>query len=213
MKQGFDITEAALKKGEKLFRKECTFVAGAQRLVDIPQMSLPEIAFAGRSNVGKSSLINALTGRKALARASATPGRTQQINFFNLDNELLLVDLPGYGYAAASKTKVEHWNAVVKAYLKNRHALRRVFVLIDARHGIMAADQDTMEMLDDANVPYVCVLTKTDKTKPAELAALIERVEGELDSYKGAFPKIYSTSSSDGQGLADLRAIATIVTG
>jgi len=212
VKQGFDITEAALKKGEKLFRKECTFVAGAQRLVDIPQMSLPEIAFAGRSNVGKSSLINALTGRKALARASATPGRTQQINFFNLDEELLLVDLPGYGYAAASKTKVEHWNAVVKAYLKNRHALRRVFVLIDARHGIMAADQDTMEMLDDANVPYVCVLTKTDKTKPAELAALIERVENELDNYKGAFPKLYATSSSDGQGLAEIRAIATIVT-
>lgn len=211
MKQGFDIDEAALKKGEKLFRQECVFVAGAQRLVDIPQMALPEVAFAGRSNVGKSSLINALTGRKALARASATPGRTQQINFFNLGGQLQLVDLPGYGYAVASKTKIEHWNEVVKAYLKNRHALRRVCVLIDARHGIMAADQDTMETLDDANVAYVCVLTKADKTKPAELEALIARVEAELDNYKGAFPKLYATSAADGYGLAELRAILTLV--
>lgn len=211
MKQGFDIDDAAIKKGEKLFRQECIFVAGAQRLVDIPAMGLPEVAFAGRSNVGKSSLINALTGRKALARASATPGRTQQINFFDLGGQMMLVDLPGYGYAAASKSKVEHWNAVVQGYLKNRHALRRVCVLIDARHGIMAADQDTMEMLDEASVPYVCILTKADKTKPADLAALTEKVEAELDNYKGAFPKLYVTSASSGGGISTLRAILTLV--
>jgi len=211
VKQGFDITDGAVKKGEKLFRQECIFVAGAQRLVDIPPMDLPEVAFAGRSNVGKSSLINALTGRKALARASATPGRTQQINFFKLGDSMQLVDLPGYGYAAASKTKVEHWNAVVQGYLKNRQALKRVFVLIDARHGIMAADQETMEMLDKASVPYVCILTKADKTRPADLAVLVEKVEAELDQYKCAFPKIYVTSSSSGGGIATLRAILTLV--
>ncbi|MDE1153917.1 MAG: ribosome biogenesis GTP-binding protein YihA/YsxC [Micavibrio sp.] len=211
MKQGFDITDAAVKKGEKLFRQECIFIAGAQRLVDIPPMELPEVAFAGRSNVGKSSLINALTGRKALARASATPGRTQQLNFFKLGDSMQLVDLPGYGYAVASKTKVEHWNAVVQGYLKNRQALRRVFVLIDARHGIMAADQETMETLDKASVPYVCILTKADKTRPADLAALVEKVEGELDQYKCAFPKIYVTSAANGGGISTLRAILTLV--
>jgi GTP-binding protein len=204
---GFVLDEEALKRGEKMFRQDCRFVRGAQTTGDLPPDGLPEVAFAGRSNVGKSSLINALTGRKALARASNTPGRTQQINFFQLGEDMHLADLPGYGYAVASKHKIERWNDMIRTYLRERRALMRVCVLIDARHGIMAVDQDTMEMLDSAHVAYVVVLTKADKTKPTELAKLVARIETELKSYKGAFPAVYATSSATREGIAELRAI------
>jgi len=208
MREGFSIDEAALKNGEKMFRQECRFVAGAAELEAIPASDLPEVAFAGRSNVGKSSLINAITGRKGLARASNTPGRTQQINFFELAGRLLLVDLPGYGYARASKTKIQAWNNLIRAYLRGRRNLKRVCVLIDARHGIMAVDQVTMEKLDEEGVPYVVVLTKSDKTKPAELAATVSRIEEELQrSHVAAYPKVYTTSSSSSAGIPELRAI------
>ncbi len=207
-RRGFTIDAAALQKGEKLFRQECRFVAGADNIEALPTTLLPEVAFAGRSNVGKSSLINAVTGRKGLARSSNTPGRTQQINFFELGDQLLLVDLPGYGYASASKVKISAWNALIRAYLRGRRNLKRVCVLIDSRHGIMAADQVTLEKLDEAGVPYVVILTKSDKVKPAELEAVTTRVEEELHrSHVAAYPVVYSTSSSGGAGIAELRAI------
>lgn len=211
MGEGFPIGEAELKKGEWLFRQECRFVAGVQHLGTMPETGLPEIAFAGRSNVGKSSLINALTGRKSLARTSNTPGRTQQINFFELGGVMCLVDLPGYGYAKASRSKVSSWNDLIDAYLKRRGNLKRIYVLIDARHGIMAADQVALEKLDAANVPYVVVFTKADKVKPDELAKTVARVEEELKAdHAGAFPKVYTTSSTRKKGLAELRAILAL---
>jgi len=211
MQQGFAIDDAAMAKGEKLFRQDCVFTAGVQELASMIVSDMPEIAFAGRSNVGKSSLINALTGRKGLARASSTPGRTQQINFFELGGQVHLVDLPGYGYALASKTKIQSWNEMVRTYLRTTRNLKRVCVLVDARHGIKAVDQETMEMLDDARVPYVVVLTKCDKVKPADLAALKTRIEEEIKGYKGAFPTLYETSSSDFKGIPELRAVLAMV--
>lgn len=210
MEQGFVIDEAALQRGEKMFKQDCRFVAGAQSIDALPPPDLPEVAFAGRSNVGKSSLINAITGRKGLARASNTPGRTQQINFFQLGSDMHLADLPGYGYAVASKTKIAHWNDMIRAYLRARPSLQRVCVLIDSRHGIMAVDQDALEMLDAARTPYVVVLTKTDKIKPAEAQGMALRIEDELKSYKCAFPKVYATSVSSKAGIAELRAILSM---
>jgi GTP-binding protein len=207
MQTGFVIDEAALKKGDRLFRSECTFTAGVQNMESMIESDLPEIAFAGRSNVGKSSLINALTGRKALARASSTPGRTQQLNFFNLGDTVHLVDLPGYGYAAASKTKIAAWNDLIRRYLRQRRNLKRVCLLIDARHGIKAVDQEAMEALDAAGAPYIVVLTKCDKLGPVELHALKMRVEEELKSFGGAFPVVYETSSSLLAGIPALRAV------
>lgn len=198
--------KAALKQGEVLFRHECAFVAGADKPDRIPPPTLGEIAFAGRSNVGKSSLINAMTNRKGLARSSNTPGRTQQINFFDLGGLLYLVDLPGYGYASASKEKIHAWNDMIRGYLRGRQTLKRVCVLIDSRHGIKAIDQDTMEMLDQANVPYVIVLTKADKLKPEELPEMISKIEDELKTHPAACPKVYATSSDKKEGIPELRA-------
>ena len=192
--------------GRRLFARECRFVAGAATSDALPGLDLPEVAFAGRSNVGKSSLINAMTGRKTLARISQTPGRTQQINFFSLDDALLLVDLPGYGYARASKHKITAWTRMVNDYLRGRASLRRLCLLIDARHGFKSVDRDLMTMLDDAAVSYQVVLTKADRTGAAELKATVANLSSELKGHVAAHPELAVTSARDGIGLETLRA-------
>ena len=202
---------AALERGRLLFARECRFVAGAATLDMVPPAGLLEVAFAGRSNVGKSSLINALTNRGQLARTSNTPGRTQQINFFDLDGRILLVDLPGYGFAKAAKTAVRNWTSLVNTYLKGRPTLRRAFLLIDARHGIKPNDREVMTMLDGAAVAYQAVLTKADKLKPADLAACVSGTEAELARHTAAHPELLVTSAERGDGIERMRArIATI---
>ncbi|MGH6981537.1 MAG: ribosome biogenesis GTP-binding protein YihA/YsxC, partial [Stellaceae bacterium] len=191
--------------GRLLFAKECKFITGAATMDYIPPASAPEIAFAGRSNVGKSSLINALTGRNGLARASNTPGRTQQINFFDLGGRLMLVDLPGYGYAAAQKRVIANWNRLIEHYLKGRAGLRRVLLLIDARHGIKPADRRPMAMLDEAALSYAVVLTKCDQVQPAALAKLAAATAADLARHPAAYPALYFTSAHDGSGVAELR--------
>ncbi len=191
--------------GERLFRRECRFATAASVSSSLPPPEIGEIAFAGRSNVGKSSLINALTGRRGLARASNTPGRTQQINFFDLDGAVYLVDLPGYGYAAAAKTKVHAWNDMVRGYLRNRQTLKRVFLLIDSRRGLMDIDRETMDMLDQANVPYAAVLTKSDKLKNAELEDTRAALALELEQHLCAAMPPYVTSAEKKLGIAELR--------
>ncbi len=201
--------EAALEAGRLLFAKECTFVMGVARIDDLPIDELPEIAFAGRSNVGKSSLINALTGRKTLARTSNTPGRTQQLNFFNLGGRLTIVDLPGYGYAKAPKGEVDRWNRLIRKYLKGRVGLRRLCVLIDARHGLKVSDRQVMDMLDEAAVVYQLVLTKTDKVKAADRAKRREEITAEIRKRAAANPEIMATSAVKGVGIPELRAALT----
>jgi GTP-binding protein len=195
-----------LAAGRRLFAREARFVAGAAEPAALPPETLPEIAFAGRSNVGKSSLVNALTGRRVLARISHTPGRTRQINFFDLGGALMLVDLPGYGYAEASKAAVKRWTGLVRRYLQTRAALRRVCLLIDARHGIKEVDRPLLEMLDRAGISYQIVLTKTDKLGPTALAETAERVTAELASHTAAHPEIHLTSAEQRRGIAALRA-------
>lgn len=174
----------------------------------LPTDVTPEVAFAGRSNVGKSSLINALTSRKTLARVSVTPGRTRELNFFTLGHnaELYLVDMPGYGYAKAPKTAVRGWTRLIGDYLKGRRELKRVFLLIDARHGIKPNDRETMELMDVAAVSYQAVLTKADKPKAAELAATVAKVSEELSKHPAAYPQILITSARTGAGIPELRA-------
>ncbi|MFD1626665.1 ribosome biogenesis GTP-binding protein YihA/YsxC [Azospirillum griseum] len=201
---GFD--EAELEAGRLLFAKECDFVWGADALNQLPEADLPEVAFAGRSNVGKSSLVNALTGRKTLARTSNTPGRTQQLNFFNLGNRLKLVDMPGYGYAKESKEKVEAWNDMVRRFLRGRVTLQRALVLVDSRHGLKPNDHEIMDMLDRTAVPYVVVLTKIDKIKPSGIDGLRRATEEALKKHPAAFPDIHATSSEENIGIAELRA-------
>ena len=198
--------EEAVEKGRLLFAKPCEFVLGAARLEHIPESRLPEIAFAGRSNVGKSSLVNALTGRKTLARVSNTPGRTREINFFRLDNTLMLTDLPGYGFARASKAQSEQWAGLIFEYLRGRPTLRRVILLIDARRGLLKNDVEVMTLLDRAAVSYQLVLTKTDKLKPNELAAITARVETESRTHGAAHPDLIATSALSGEGIPKLRA-------
>lgn len=195
-----------LECGRLLFAKECNFLLGIDKLVQLPDSSLPEIAFAGRSNVGKSSLINALTGRKALARTSNTPGRTQQLNFFDLGRRLVLVDLPGYGYAKVSKTQVVAWTRTLKAFLRGRVALRRVCLLIDSRVGLKDLDRDMMEMLDAAAVVYQVVLTKVDKVKSEELETMTSMITDELAKRSAAHPMLALTSSNKSLGIRELRA-------
>lgn len=198
---------ALLEKGRLLFAGPCTFVTSVAELKQLPEDDRTEFAFAGRSNAGKSSLVNALTSRKTLAKTSNTPGRTQLINYFALGEDVAyLVDLPGYGYAKAPKDQVEKWTRLVMNYLRGRVSLKRVFILIDSRHGIKDSDVDTMKLLDKAAVPYQIVLTKTDKIKPAERPLMMEKTHGDLQRRPAAFPVILSTSSVSGDGVADLRA-------
>lgn len=188
-----------------LFRKSCEFIAGAPSLDVIPPGNLPEVAFIGRSNVGKSSLVNALTGRKALARTSNTPGRTQQLNFFNLGDTMMLVDLPGYGYAKASKSEVAKWNELIRAYLRGRQPLLRVCVLVDSRHGLKDSDHEMMEILDKHAVSYQLVLTKTDKLKTGQLEQIQTSVEAASKKHPALHPRIVATSSVDRRGIDALQ--------
>jgi GTP-binding protein len=197
---------AVLEVGRLLFTKECRFVAGAANPVVLPPENLPEIAFIGRSNVGKSSLVNALTGRRMLARTSHTPGRTQQINFFDLGGRLMLVDLPGYGFAAASKGAVRAWTALVEHYLTSRASLRRACLLIDARRGITDTDRPTLALCDNAALSYQMVLTKTDEQKAGALEEVARGVAAELERCRAAHPEIHLTSAKKGWGIAALRA-------
>ena len=199
-------SEAELEAACKLFAGPCNFVLGAAHLEQLPTDDLIEVAFIGRSNVGKSSLINALTGRKALARTSNIPGRTQQLNFFNLGARLHIVDLPGYGFAKAPKQIIDEWNALVRRYLQGRAQLRRAFVLIDSRHGVKAVDHEIMKMLDEAAVSYQVVLTKVDKIKASERDKILARVDSDVRKRPAVYPEILQTSSEKGHGIAELRA-------
>ncbi|MEM8838633.1 MAG: ribosome biogenesis GTP-binding protein YihA/YsxC [Pseudomonadota bacterium] len=203
---------ARLEKGRVFFAQQWSFWLSVADMNGLPDFAGVEVAFAGRSNVGKSSLINALTGTKALARTSNTPGRTQQLNYFVPGEEasreapLAIVDMPGYGYAKAPLPIVEEWNELIVAYLRGRVNLRRVYVLIDSRHGLKANDEDVLELLDKAAVSYQAVLTKADKIKPPALATAISNVEAALKRHPAAFPEVLATSSEKGTGLAELRA-------
>ena len=200
-----DPDAATLEAGRRFFAAETTFVKGVVAMSGLPPADRVEVCFAGRSNVGKSSLINALTGRKALARASNTPGRTQEINFFER-GPLYIVDLPGYGYANAPLPVVEKWQRLLKAYLSGRATLRRAFVLIDSRHGVKAVDDDILDRLDKAAVPFQCVLTKADKIRPAEREAVLDQVRVALARHPAAYPELLMTSSDTGDGIATLRS-------
>lgn len=201
-----DPNAAFLEPGRKIFARESAFRTAADKSEGLPPMQGLEIAFAGRSNVGKSSLVNALTGRTALARTSHTPGRTQQLNFFDVGGLFTLVDMPGYGYAAVSKSKVANWTKLVRDYLRGRANLARVLVLVDARHGLKPNDAEIMDMLDAAAVSYQVVLTKADAPKPDELAAVIEKTRAGISRRPAAHPELVVTSSRTAEGVAGLRA-------
>ena len=192
--------------GRRLFGGPSRFLLGVAKLEQLPPERGVEIAFAGRSNVGKSSLINALTGVNGLARASNTPGRTRELNFFDVNEALTLVDMPGYGYAKAPKNEVKQWQAVLRGYLRGRPGLTRAFVLIDSRHGILKADEEVFDLLDEAAVTYQIVLTKADKIKPAELDKMRETVASAVKKHAAAFPEIHAASSEKGTGIPELRA-------
>lgn len=200
-----ELSQADTPDGAWLFAQECRFVAGTETLERLPPPGLPEIAFAGRSNVGKSSLLNALTGRKHLARVSNTPGRTQQINFFDLGGRLMLVDLPGHGYAQVSRSKVKGWTRLVDAYIRGRPNLQRVLLLLDSKVGIKDADERLMDLLDEAGLSYQAVMTKADNLKPAELAAMREKLAKVLGRRPACHPEIPVTSAAKGTGIAELR--------
>jgi GTP-binding protein len=189
----------------KLFAGPCDFVWGTSRIDNLPPQELNEVAFVGRSNAGKSSLINALTNRKTLARVSHTPGRTREINFFNLGGKLMLVDLPGYGYAKASKALAAEWQELIFAYLRGRASLRRVMLLIDSRRGAMEIDKAVMGLLDEAAVSYALVLTKTDELKKGEERAVVASLDAEARKHKAAYPELFATSAHNGSGLEALK--------
>jgi GTP-binding protein len=199
-------TRGEIEAGKSLFQGDWQFVAASGSLASLPPMRGTEIAFAGRSNVGKSSLINALTGRKALARTSRTPGRTQELIFFTAGTGFTLVDMPGYGYAAAAKSKIAAWTELIHAFLLGRKTLARVYVLIDARHGLKDTDEPTLEALGRAAVSHQIVLTKADAVKKAELDVRIGEVEAAIAKRPAAFPGVLVTSAEEGTGIPELRA-------
>lgn len=205
-----NLTPEQVEAGRLMFARECIFTWGSVAASNLPPQGLPEVAFAGRSNVGKSSLVNALTGRKTLARTSSTPGRTQQINFFDLGGRMSLVDMPGYGYAKESKEKVEAWNEFVRSYLRGRVTLRRCLLLIDSRHGLKPIDHEVMGMLDSAAVAYQVVLTKVDKITTQALPHRVRETAESLRRHPAAHPEVVATSSETGQGIAELRAAITL---
>lgn len=198
--------EITTEKGRKLFAGDSEFVKGVVAMSGLPDPDRVEVCFAGRSNVGKSSLINALTGRKGLARASNTPGRTQEINFFTQGPELYLVDLPGYGYANAPLKVVEKWQRLLKQYLSGRQTLRRAFVLIDSRHGVKEVDDEIMKLLDTSAVTFQCVMTKADKVKDKDRTKVMDQVRKALSKHPAAYPEIILTSSEKGGGITTLRS-------
>lgn len=201
--------EDAREVGRLMFAGPVTFVKGVVAMSGLPPADRLEVCFAGRSNVGKSSLINALTGRKTLARASNTPGRTQEINYFALGSDRYMVDLPGYGYAEAPVAVVAKWQALLRQYLSGRVSLRRAFVLIDARHGVLAADEEIMDLLDRCALTFQVVLTKSDKINKATRDATLENVRKALAQHPAAYPELVMTSSEKGDGIETLRAIIT----
>lgn len=191
----------------QLFSGSCDFMLGVAGLEQLPPENKPEVAFAGRSNVGKSSLLNALTGRKTLAKTSNTPGRTQQLNFFNLGGALYLVDMPGYGYAKVSRSEKKKWDRLIRDYLRGRANLRCVFILIDARHGVKDSDEEILSMLDECGVSARIVLTKADKVKDEELLAVLEDAKLALKRHVAAFPEIIVTSAVEKTGIEELRMV------
>ena len=195
-----------LAQGDALFRSTTSFMLGVASLEQLPLSELNEVAFAGRSNVGKSSLINAVTGQKGLAKTSNTPGRTQQLNYFNVGNEILLVDLPGYGYAQAPEKLVKQWQKLIMTYLQGRVNLKRVFVLIDSRHGIKKVDEEIMDMLDKAAVTYQIILTKTDKITSSALARVVNETSQKISSHAAAYVRVLTTSSEKNIGIDVVRA-------
>jgi len=199
--------EDIAERARKLFAGPVTFLKSAPGLQFLPEPDAPEVAFAGRSNVGKSSLLNAIANRNGLARASNTPGRTQELNFFEVGQplQMRLVDMPGYGFADAPKDLVRRWKHLVNDYLRGRAVLKRTLVLIDSRHGLKPPDREMMDMLDGAAVNYQLVLTKADKVKPAELATILDQTETEARKHPAAHPHIFTTSSEKGSGIAELR--------
>ena len=199
--------DASREAGRKLFAGETEFLKGVVAMKGLPEADRPAVCFAGRSHVGKSSLINALTGRKGLARASNTPGRTQEINYFTLADSHYLVDLPGYGYANAPLAVVEKWQRLLKQYLSGRPTLRRAFVLIDYRHGVKEVDEEIMTLLDRSAVTFQCVLTKADKVKAAERDKVLAQVREKLSKHPASFPELVITSSDKGDGIDILRSI------
>ena len=199
-------SEEQLSAGENLFKQQTAFMLGVAKLEQLPLTELNEIAFAGRSNVGKSSLINAVTGQKGLAKTSNTPGRTQQLNYFNVADKILIVDLPGYGYAQAPENLVKQWQKLILTYLQGRVNLKRVFVLIDSRHGIKKVDEEIMDMLDKAAVTYQIILTKTDKISQAALDKISRETESKIAKRAAAYVKILATSSEKNVGIESVRA-------
>ncbi len=200
------LTKREIEAGRLLFARDVTFMLSAVSLDTLPPARLPEICFAGRSNVGKSSLINALTNRKGIARASNTPGRTRELNYFNVDERLFVVDLPGYGYAKASKSDIARWTKLTRQFLFGRASLRRVFLLIDSRHGTKESDLELMGMLDETAVTYQIILTKIDKLKKGELDKVLAKTQKVIAKRPAAFPEIICTSSEKNHGLDELRA-------